>query len=245
MTSKGVMSNNLASASLFEPFGRTFVRFHFGHGNVLGINGRYSFDNHTIACGWDLARFQIMFVTSLNVDCDTVTSMSEPWLSGHHSAVHPLLRPLLFSFEQALEDLRLWTSRIPPGTVWSTPHGLAPVGFQLRHIAGSVDRLFTYAEGHQLSESQMMTLRSEMEPTGNLEELLMEVETVFKKVADKVCQFDPTTLSALRAVGKKQLPTTVIGLLVHIAEHTQRHVGQAILTSKLLASGATTPELGK
>lgn len=78
MTSKGVMSNNLASASLFEPFGRTFVRFHFGHGNVLGINGRYSFDNHTIACGWDLARFQIMFVTSLNVDCDTVTSCLNP-----------------------------------------------------------------------------------------------------------------------------------------------------------------------
>ena len=171
--------------------------------------------------------------------------MSEPWLSGHHSAVHPLLRPLLFSFEQALEDLRLWTSRIPPGTVWSSPHGLAPLGFQLRHIAGSVDRLFTYAEGNQLSESQMMTLRSEMDPTGDLEELLMEVETVFKKVADKVCQFDPTTLSALRAVGKKQLPTTVIGLLVHIAEHTQRHVGQAIITAKLLASSATTPELGK
>ncbi len=58
MTSKGVMSYNLASASLFEPFGRTFVRFHFGHGNVLGINGRYSFDNHTIACGWDLADYE-------------------------------------------------------------------------------------------------------------------------------------------------------------------------------------------
>ena len=158
----------------------------------------------------------------------------EPWLSGSHSAIYPFLRPLLFSLEQAQQDLRHWTLGLSDEQVWAQPLGLAPLGFQLRHIAGSVDRLFTYVEGGQLNEIQMAFLRSEMNPGASLNELLDEIDVVFGRVAQKVELLDPSTMADNRGVGRKQLPTTVIGLLVHIAEHTQRHVGQAILTAKVL-----------
>ena len=163
----------------------------------------------------------------------------EPWLSGSHSAIHPCLRPLLFSLEQAQQDLRHWTLRLSEEQVWAQPLGLAPLGFQLRHIAGSVDRLFTYVEGNQLNERQLTALRSEMIPGASLSELLTEMDAVFQGVVQKVERLDAIAITENRGVGRKQLPTTVIGLLVHIAEHTQRHVGQAILTAKVLSAIGT------
>ena len=163
----------------------------------------------------------------------------EPWLSGSHSAIHPCFRPLLFSLEQAQQDLRHWTLRLLEEQVWAQPLGLAPLGFQLRHIAGSVDRLFTYVEGNQLNERQLTALRSEMIPGASLSELLTEMDAVFQGVVQKVERLDEIAITENRGVGRKQLPTTVIGLLVHIAEHTQRHVGQAILTAKVLSAIGT------
>ena len=163
----------------------------------------------------------------------------EPWLSGSHSAIHPCFRPLLFSLEQAQQDLRHWTLRLSEEQVWGQPLGLAPLGFQLRHIAGSVDRLFTYVEGNQLNERQLTALRSEMIPGASLSELLTEMDAVFQGVVQKVERLDAIAITENRGVGRKQLPTTVIGLLVHIAEHTQRHVGQAILTAKVLSAIGT------
>ena len=163
----------------------------------------------------------------------------EPWLSGSHSAIHPCFRPLLFSLEQAQQDLRHWTLRLSEEQVWAQPLGLAPLGFQLRHIAGSVDRLFTYVEGNQLSERQLTALRSEMIPGASLNELLAEMDAVFQRVVQKVERLDAIAITENRGVGRKQLPTTVIGLLVHIAEHTQRHVGQAVLTAKVLSAIGT------
>ena len=163
----------------------------------------------------------------------------EPWLSGSHSAIHPCLRPLLFSLEQAQQDLRHWTLRLSEEQVWAQPLGLAPLGFQLRHIAVSVDRLVTYVEGNQLNERQLTALRSEMIPGASLSELLTEMDAVFQGVVQKVERLDAIAITENRGVGRKQLPTTVIGLLVHIAEHTQRHVGQAILTAKVLSAIGT------
>lgn len=163
----------------------------------------------------------------------------EPWLSGSHSAIHPCFRPLLFSLEQAQQDLRHWTLRLSEEQVWAQPLALAPLGFQLRHIAGSVDRLFTYVEGNQLNERQLTALRSEMIPGASLSELLTEMDAVFQGVVQKVELLDAIAITENRGVGRKQLPTTVIGLLVHIAEHTQRHVGQAILTAKVLSAIGT------
>ena len=162
--------------------------------------------------------------------------MTEPWLSGGHLEVDPMLRPILFSLDQAMQDLRHWTSGISEAELWARPHGLASLGFQIRHIAGSVDRLYSYCLAEKLSEEQMAFLQREMEPGTNLEDLLKDVENAFEKVAHGVRIMAISTINDHRGVGRKQLPTTVIGLLIHIAEHTQRHVGQAIVTARVLKS---------
>jgi uncharacterized damage-inducible protein DinB len=104
----------------------------------------------------------------------------------------------------------------------------------LRHIAGSVDRLVTYAQGRQSTASQMRQLEEEKSPGGpGREALLAELERVFRHAEAAVRAIDPSTLREPREVGRKRLPTTVAGLLTHMAEHTARHVGQAISAAKL------------
>ena len=158
----------------------------------------------------------------------------EPWLRGPLADIHPLLCPLLYSFQQASEDLRKWTEGLSTEQVWARPHGLAPLGFQIRHIGGSVERLMTYVFGGQLSERQMNDLATQMDPGATLDELLVQMEQRFAAAAAKVRAIDPATLDQPRQVGRKRLPTTVGGLLTHIAEHMQRHVGQAIVTAKIV-----------
>ena len=103
----------------------------------------------------------------------------------------------------------------------------------MRHIAGSTDRLMTYLEGKQLTDSQLAVLATEAETGATREELLAQLESAFQRAEQIVRDLDPATLADSRDVGRKRLPTTVIGLLTHIAEHTQRHVGQAISAAKL------------
>ena len=112
--------------------------------------------------------------------------------------------------------------------------GLAPVAFQLRHIVGSLDRLLTYAEGKSLNAAQLKTLAEEMRPEGSKEEILAEFESGLSDAERRVCAIDFAAWSEPREVGRRKLPTTVAGLLIHCAEHTQRHVGQAITTAKVL-----------
>jgi uncharacterized damage-inducible protein DinB len=111
---------------------------------------------------------------------------------------------------------------------------LTPLGYHLRHIAGSVERLMTYLQGRQLDERQVQALPQEGEPHGNRDELLAGVDQAFRAAEAVVRALDPQGLSEPRFVGRKRLPTTVIGLLTHIAEHTLRHVGQAVTTAKAL-----------
>ncbi len=103
----------------------------------------------------------------------------------------------------------------------------------MRHIAGSVGRLMTYVEGRQLSDAQMADLKTQHEPGATREDLLAAMRKSFDEAGAVVRGIDPAALSERREVGRKRLPTTVIGLLTHIAEHTQRHVGQAISAAKL------------
>jgi uncharacterized damage-inducible protein DinB len=111
------------------------------------------------------------------------------------------------------------------------PHGLASVGFHIRHIAGSIDRLMAYARGEQLTREQMAYLKSEAEP---VPDVVAWFHTQLDGFGAQVRSLDTSTLADERKVGRKELPTTVGGLLVHIAEHTQRHLGQAIVTAKLV-----------
>jgi len=158
----------------------------------------------------------------------------EPWLRGPIAGVSPLVAPALYGFAQAREDLEQHTAGLTTEQIWARPFGLAPVGFQLRHIAGSVDRLMTYLSGQALDESQMAALRKEMEPGESREELLAGVNRAFAIAEERIRSIDPGSLEEPRVVGGMRLSTTVVGLLVHIAEHTQRHVGQAISAAKLV-----------
>ncbi len=163
--------------------------------------------------------------------------LPEPWLRGPDLAVHPVARPLVHSMTQVREDVARWTEGLTPDQMWARPFGLGPVGFHIRHIGRSADRLTTYIEGGQLSAEQMAELKSEMEPGASREQLLEELELNIQRCLAVVEALDPRSWFDERWVGRKRLPTTVAGLVTHIAEHSQRHVGEAIVTAKLVNSG--------
>jgi uncharacterized damage-inducible protein DinB len=161
-------------------------------------------------------------------------SLPEPWLRGTLTDVPAVQRAVLHALELAREDLSRWCGGLRDDEVNAHPSGLPPVAFHLRHIARSLDRLLTYAEGRELGEDQLAELKHEQDPVANSRQLFVELEAALEKSAVRVRSFDVTALEESRKVGKKQLPTTLGGLLVHIADHTQRHAGQAITTAKLL-----------
>jgi uncharacterized damage-inducible protein DinB len=143
---------------------------------------------------------------------------------------------VLYSFQMAREDLEKHTAGLPAERIWATPRGLASVGFHIRHIAGSTNRLMSYLQGRELGPAQWDTLAAEESPgTFSREQLLAALDQAFRDAEAVIRAMDPATLAEARTVGRKRLPTTVIGLLTHIAEHTQRHVGQAIAAAKVAA----------
>ena len=148
--------------------------------------------------------------------------------------IHPAVRAVLHGLEQAREDLLSWTADLDEAEMWATPHQLSPVGFQLRHIAGSIDRLLTYADGEELNEAQLAELRGEMTAVSTAQEVRAFAMERLLDADKRVRGFDPARLEEPRWVGKKRLPTTLAALLIHTSEHTQRHVGQIIITVRLL-----------
>ena len=161
------------------------------------------------------------------------SAQPEPWMRGPIPGIHTFIAPLFYSFQMAREDLAKYTAGLTTEQIWATPHGFGSVGFHLRHIAGATDRLMTYVAGDQLSDAQLAALKSEKEPGATRETLLAEINEAFERAEAATRALEPTRLADPRGVGRKQLPTTVVGLLVHLAEHTQRHVGQAISATKL------------
>jgi uncharacterized damage-inducible protein DinB len=164
------------------------------------------------------------------------TPSPEPWLRGSLADVPAVPRAVLHALESAREDVHKWCGGLTHAQLNARPAGIAPVTFHLRHIARSLDRLLTYAEGAALTESQIAAISTESESGATGEELLAEVDAALSRAASRVRELASADLGDRRIVGKKQLPTTLGGLLVHVADHTQRHVGQAITTAKLVAS---------
>jgi uncharacterized damage-inducible protein DinB len=162
------------------------------------------------------------------------TDLPEPWLRGTMADVPAVQRAVLHALELAREDLERWCDGLSDEELHARPGGIAPVAFHLRHIARSMDRLLTYAEGNQLSPEQLVLMKSEMEVTGSRNELMAELVVAIAKGGKRIRAFLPAQLEEERKVGKKQLPATVGGLLVHVADHTQRHTGQAITTAKIV-----------
>ncbi len=162
--------------------------------------------------------------------------LPEPWLRGPIPGVHPLLAPVLYSFQQAREDLSRYTAGLTTERLWARPHGFGSVGFHIRHIGGSVERLMAYLEARELSAAQLDALAREHEPGMDRAALLAALEDALRAAETSIRGLDPSTLAEPRYVGRKRLPTTVAGLLTHIAEHTQRHTGQAISAAKWAAA---------
>jgi uncharacterized damage-inducible protein DinB len=160
--------------------------------------------------------------------------MVEPWLRGTLTEVDTVRRGVLHALELAREDVARWCDELTAGQLEARPFGLPSVGFQMRHMVRSLDRLLTYAEGRQLNEEQLASLKSEMEDSGRREDLFAEFERGIESAMQRVLAIAPTAYEEARGVGRKMLPTSVGGLLVHCADHTQRHVGQAVTTAKLV-----------
>jgi uncharacterized damage-inducible protein DinB len=165
----------------------------------------------------------------------TEPDLPEPWLRGTLSELDPVIRAVIHALELAREDLWKWCYPLSIEELNERRVDLAPVAFHLRHIAGSLDRLLTYAEGRELSEEQWRARRTELEGASRKEELFAELSAALEHSESRVRAIHSSDFVLVRKVGQKQLPTSVGGLLVHIADHTQRHVGQAITTAKIMA----------
>jgi uncharacterized damage-inducible protein DinB len=165
-------------------------------------------------------------------------SQPEPWLRGSYSEIPAVPRAVLHAIELAQEDLTSWCGQLSEQELLANPSGLPSIAFHLRHIARSLDRLLTYAEGRQLNERQLQALNSEASAECRRAEIFSELSAAVTDSSVRILKLGekPDTLSQPRTVGRKNLPTTVAGLLVHIADHTQRHVGQAITTAKILVA---------
>jgi uncharacterized damage-inducible protein DinB len=169
-------------------------------------------------------------------DSESKVSYVEPWMSGTHSDVPAVGRAVLHALDLALDDLTKWTQGLTDGEVHSRPLGLPSAAFHLRHIAGSIDRILNYAEGNSLSAEQLATLKAEQSGEETLAELLAEVEVSFSNAASRVRVLATADFETFRGVGRKQLPTSIGGALIHVADHTQRHVGQVVTTAKVLVA---------
>lgn len=159
---------------------------------------------------------------------------AEPWLRGPLEGVDPYLMPAAHALTHAGEDLARAVADLPAQALWTRPGGAASVGFHLRHIGGSIDRLLAYARGEGLSEAQRAATKSEelAGSPGDAPALLAEAQ---RAIAVAIAQIRSTPRESLldpRGVGRAQLPSTVLGLLFHVAEHTQRHTGQLIATAR-------------
>jgi len=160
--------------------------------------------------------------------------LPEPWLRGTLTEIDPTRRQILHALELAREDAARWVTPLTDAEINARPHGLPSVAFHIRHIARSLDRLLTYAEGRPLSPAQLDALHSEFAPVAYTEIVLAELRAALGESVRRIRLFPLTTFDEPRTVGRKALPTTVIGLLIHCAEHTQRHIGQAVTSAKLV-----------
>lgn len=164
--------------------------------------------------------------------------MPEAWLRGPMEGMDSFLQPAAHALVQAREDLDRATAGVSTAQLWLRPSGAASIGYHLRHAAGSLDRLLTYARGQQLNDRQLADLRREGESGTPPQDTAALVAHLRGAIDAALAQLKATRREELldaRAVGRAQLPSTVLGLLFHAAEHTTRHVGQAITTAKLIA----------
>ena len=166
-------------------------------------------------------------------------SQPEPWLRATLSDVPVVARAAIHALQLAKEDLHRWVSPLTEVELNDRPLGLPSVAFHMRHIAGSLDRLLTYAENRQLTPHQIEFLKNELDSAGRPGSRFADFDGALEQSETRIRALAHADLNETRNVGGKKLPTTIGSLLVHVADHTQRHVGQAITTAKILLFNRT------
>ena len=170
----------------------------------------------------------------------TVPADTEAWQRGPVPGFAPLLMPIVHSLIQVQEDLQRLVASVSEDQLWQRPGGAASIAFHVSHTGGALDRLFTYARGESLSDAQRAAARAEGKPAESpaaLAALVSEVNAAIERAFDQLRVTTADSLLEERKVGRAELPSNVLGLLFHAAEHSTRHVGQAITTAKILARG--------
>jgi len=164
------------------------------------------------------------------------SALPEVWLRGPLPHVPPLLQPIAHALLQAREELSALMNDFPNELLWQRPAGVASVGFHLQHLTGVLDRLFTYAAGDALNENQWQYLKREGVEADDLtaDVLVDKFRHQVEHSIRLLIEMGDARLTDHRAVGRAGLPSTVIGLLTHAAEHTMRHTGQLLVTVKIL-----------
>lgn len=160
----------------------------------------------------------------------------EVWMRGPVPGIPGLLQPIAHTLLQVQEDIIRYTSDLNTSHLWEKPFGRASIAFHIQHIIGVTDRMFTYAQGKPLSEEQFGYLQREglEDPTITLDALVHDLEQQISKALELLQSVDPASLTEPRYLGRKRIPTTLIGLLFHAAEHAQRHVGQLLVTASVV-----------
>ena len=165
------------------------------------------------------------------------TLLPEPWLRGPLPGIPALLQPAAHAFVMAREDVDAAVRGLSVDQVWMSPSGVTPLGFHVAHLSGSTDRLLTYARGERLDALQKAALLREGGLAAErpaIEILLAEWQATVERALAQLAATPETTLGDARAVGRAQLPSTVLGLLFHAAEHASRHTGQIVTTARLV-----------
>ena len=165
--------------------------------------------------------------------------LPEVWLRGAQPGISPLLQPVAHALLQAREEIEILMTGFPDALLWERPAGVASPGFHLQHLAGVLDRLFTYAKGDPLSAQQLNDLKTEGQSSAAENSVASLLNAFYKKVDESIRfleRLDEKSLTEARSVGRAKLPSTVLGLLFHSAEHTMRHTGQLLVTVKVLSN---------
>ena len=188
---------------------------------------------HALAAG---VRFR--FVSNLQISM----AETEWWQRGPIEGVPSLLQPVAHILLQVRESVGEFVDGLTEEQFNARPAGVASAAFHLQHITGVIDRLFTYARGAKLSDAQFAALRREREPltAADVAPAIQALDAQVDAAIAELRTIDPSTLGDWRGVGRSQLPSTVIGCLVHGAEHAMRHVGQLSVTVRVVRGGAAS-----
>ncbi|MGA2712174.1 MAG: DinB family protein [Bryobacteraceae bacterium] len=163
----------------------------------------------------------------------------EPWMRGILPGIDPVVGHLLRASEHIREDLEHAIAPLTVEQIWARPHGMTSVGFHAKHLAGSTERLCSYLEGKQLTTEQLAAIKQESEGKDSAEGLIAAVRRSLARYEELVRALTPEKFGEKREIGRRRLETTAISLAIHIAEHGQRHVGQAISAAKLANAPST------